>query len=102
MPPRGQSVVLVSQVPRRHGLEAWRLLKEEYEGQGGNRTAALLRTILNPRARRERMHSEGRDLGDILFSWEKDVAQCGMPAGATLQQILQVATSVGKCSCSLP
>ena len=37
--------------------------------------AALLRGILNPRARWEKMYSEGRDLGDKLASREKDAAQ---------------------------
>ena len=67
---------LVSLVPRRLGLEAWRVLKEEYEGQGGNRTAAFL------------------DLGDMLASCEKDVAQYRIAAGADLQQAVQVATVV--------
>ena len=60
----GKALSLVSLVTRRFGLEAWRVLKEEYEGKGGNRTAALLRCILNPRRRWEKMQSEGRDLGD--------------------------------------
>ena len=47
----GKALSLVSLVSRRHGFEAWRVLKEEYEGKGGNRTAVLLRGILNPRAR---------------------------------------------------
>ena len=78
----------MSLVPRRFGLEAWRVSKEEHEGKGGNRTAALL----NPRARREKMYGEGRDLGDMLASWEKDVAQYSIAAGADVQQAVQVAT----------
>ena len=42
----GKALSLVSLVPRRFGLEAWRVLKEEYEGNGGNRTAALFERIL--------------------------------------------------------
>ena len=38
------------------------------------------------------MHSEGRDLGDMLASWEKDVAQYRIAAGADLQQAVQVPT----------
>ena len=38
------------------------------------------------------MHSEGRDLGDMLASWEKDVAQYRVAAGTDLQQAVQVAT----------
>ena len=90
----GKALSLVSLVPRRFGLEAWRVLKEEYEGKGGNRTAALLRVILNPRARWAKIHSEGRDLGDTLASWERDVAQYRTGAGADLQQAIQVATAM--------
>ena len=68
------------------------MLKEEYEGKGGNRTSALLRGILNPRTRWELMHSEGRDLRDMLASWQKDVVQYRVAAGADLQQRVQVAT----------
>ena len=68
------------------------MLKEEYEEKSGNRTAALLRGILNPRARWEKMHTEGRDLGDRLASWETDVALYRIAAGADLQQAVQVAT----------
>ena len=47
----GKALSLVTLGPRRFGLEAWRVLKEECEGRSGNRTAARLRGILNPRAR---------------------------------------------------
>ena len=53
---------------------------------------ALLWGALNPRVRWEKMYSEGRDLGDMLASWEKDVAQFRLAAGADLQQTVQVAT----------
>ena len=68
------------------------MLKEEYEGKGGHRRAALLRGILNPRARWEKMHSEGHDFGGMLASWKKDVAQYRVAAGADLQQAVQVAS----------
>ena len=38
----GKDLSTVSPVPRRHGLEEWRV-QEKHEGIGGNRTAALLR-----------------------------------------------------------
>ena len=47
----GKALSLVSLFFRRFGLEAWRVLKEEYEGNGGNRTAALAKGILDPRTR---------------------------------------------------
>ena len=88
----GKALSLVSLAPRRHGFEAWRVFKENYEGKYGNRTAVLLRGILNLRARWSKMHSEGRDLGDMLASWEKDVAQYRVAASTDLQQAVQVAT----------
>ena len=88
----GRALSLASLVPRRFGLEAWRVLEEEYEGKGGNRTAALLRGILNPRARWEKIFSDERDLGDMLASWEEDVAPYRIAVGADLQQAVQVAT----------
>ena len=87
----GTALSLDSLVPRRFGLEAWRVLKEEYEGKGGNRTAALLRGILKPRARWEKMYSEGRDLGDMdSFLGERRCAV--QDCRRYLQQAVQVAT----------
>ena len=48
---KGKALSVVSPIPRIHGLEAWRVFKDEYEEEGGNCVAALLRRILNPRAR---------------------------------------------------
>ena len=48
----GKALSLVSLVPRRQGLEAWRVLKDEYEERGGNRVAI-------PSSSREKC-SEGR------------------------------------------
>ena len=88
----GKALSMVSLVPRRHGLEAWRVLKEEYEGTGGNRTAALLRGIFNPRARWcKDEKNEGGDDGEMLSSWETDVAQYRVAAGADLRQAVWMA-----------
>ena len=38
------------------------------------------------------MYSEGRDLGGMLASWEKDVALNRVVAGADFQQAVQAAT----------
>ena len=67
------------------------MLKEEYEGKDGYSTAALLREVLKPRARWEKMCSEGRDLGDTLASLKKVVAQYRIAACADLQQAVQEA-----------
>ena len=66
----GKALSLVSLIPPRFGLEVWRGLKEEYEG---------VRGILNPRARKEKMYSEGRDLGDMLASWRKTLHGTELP-----------------------
>ena len=68
------------------------MLKDEYEKKGGNFMAALLRSILHPRARWDKVYNEGRDLGDMPASWEKDVAQYRIAASADLQQAVHVAT----------
>ena len=46
----GKALGIVQLVGKGEGLEAWRQLKVEYEGKSGNRQAALLRRLLNPRA----------------------------------------------------
>ena len=70
------------------------MLKDEHEGKGVNRVAALLKGVVNPRPRREKMHSEERDFRDMLACSEKDVAQYRIVAGADLQQAVQVATAM--------
>ena len=45
----GKALGIVQLVNKGEGLEAWRQLKLEYEGKSGNRQAALLRGILNPK-----------------------------------------------------
>ena len=45
----GKALGIVQLVGKGEGLEAWRQLKLEYECKSGNRQAALLRRILNPR-----------------------------------------------------
>ena len=62
---------IVQLVGKGDGLEAWRQLKLEYEGKSGNRQAALLRGILNPRAGWEADAREGRSVVESLNRWEK-------------------------------
>ena len=82
-------------VPRLFGLEAWQVLKRmNMRGKVEIVGSASARYSLNPRARWEKMYSEGRDLGDMLSSLEKDVAQDRIAAGADFQQAVQVATAV--------
>ena len=58
-------------------------------GQRWKSDRSALSGILNPRARWEKMHSKGRDFGDMLASWEEDVAQYRVAAGADLQQAVE-------------
>ena len=64
--------------------------------------AALRRGIFNLRTRWEKMYCEGRGRGDMLSSWEKDLAQYRAAAGADLQQAVQVATVMEHAPSSLP
>ena len=45
----GKALGIVQLVGKGEGLEVWRQLKLEYEGKSGNRQAALLRGVLNPK-----------------------------------------------------
>ena len=67
----GKALGIVQLVNKGEGLEAWRQLKLEYEGKSGNRQAALLRGILNPRAAWEADTRDGRSVVVSLNRWEK-------------------------------
>ncbi len=71
----GNAVGIVTLIPRRHGLEAWRLLKKEYEGKQGSGIAAMLRGILSPIVKWQQGHSEGNDLIEAVTAWERDVSK---------------------------
>ena len=62
----GKALGIVQLVNKGEGLEAWRHLKLEYEGKSGNRLAALLRVILNPRAAWEADTRDGRSVVESL------------------------------------
>ena len=66
----GKAIGIVQLVNKGEGLEAWRQLKLEYEGKSGNRQAALLRVILNPRAAWETDTRDGRSVVESLNRWE--------------------------------
>ena len=58
----GKAFGIVQPVPKGAGAEAWRQLKLEYEGRSGNRQAALLRSILNPKTSWEADVTAGKSL----------------------------------------
>ena len=74
----GKALGIVQVVGKGEGLEAWRQLKLEYEGKTGNRQAALLRGILNPRAGWEADARDGRSVVESLNSWERPSASIGV------------------------
>ena len=69
----GKALGDVQLVNKGEGLEAWRQLKLKYEGKSGNRQAALLRGILNPRAAWEADTRDGRSVMESLNRWEKTI-----------------------------
>ena len=69
----GKAVGIVQLVGKGEGLEAWRQLKLEYECKFGNRQAALLRGILNPRGAWEAETRDGRSVVESLNRWEKTI-----------------------------
>lgn len=68
---QGRALGIVTLCPRRHGLEAWRRLKQEYEGRQGSRIAAMLRGVLNPGERWAALHNSKTEFVDMLTAWER-------------------------------
>ena len=66
----GKAFGIVQLCPKGNGLEAWRRLKDEYEGRSGNRLVAMLRGILNPRERRNKDSDNNREFLESLNDWE--------------------------------
>ena len=88
----GKALGIVQLVNKGEGLEAWRQLKFEYEGKSGNRQAALLRGILNPRAAWEADTRDGRSVVESLNRWEKTISLCRMASGVDILDGIVAAT----------
>eukprot|EP00971_Amphidinium_carterae_P212265 4212598-Amphidinium_carterae.1 len=58
----GRFLSVLRLIAQQHGLRAWKELKQEFEPQSGNRSAALLRAILNPQV-----------------TWQKELRWDGIP-----------------------
>ena len=86
-----RAIALVRFTPTKNGLEAWRLLKKEYEAHGGAITAAMLRGILNPRHRWEHMNNQGKDINELLQMRERDVAHYKIATGSDIDGAILVA-----------
>ena len=61
---------IVQLCPKVNGLEAWRRLKDEYEGRSGNRLANMSRGILNPRGRWVKDRDLNKEFFESLNDWE--------------------------------
>ena len=83
---------IVQLVGKGEGLEAWRQLKLEYEGKSGNRQAALLRSILNPRAAWEAHTRDGRSVVGSLNRWEKTIGLHRTASGVDISDGILAAT----------
>ena len=84
----GKALGIVQLVGKGEGLETWRQLKLEYEGKSGNRQAALLRRILNPRAGWEADAREGRSAVESLNRWEKTISRYRTASGEDISDLV--------------
>ena len=88
----GKAFGIVQLCPKGNGLEAWRRLKDEYEGRSGNRLAAMLRGILNPRERRTRDSDNNREFLESLNDWEILTSEYRAASGENVSDRVLVAT----------
>ena len=75
----GKALGIVQLVGKGEGLEAWRQLKLQHEGKSGNRQAALLREIVNPRV-------------ESLNRWEKTISLYRTASGVEISDRILAAT----------
>ena len=90
----GKALGIVQLVNKGEGLEAWPQLKLEYEGKSGNRQAALLRGILNPRAAWEADTRDGRSVVESLNRWEKTIGLHRTASGVDISDGILAATEL--------
>ena len=88
----GKALGTVQLVGMGEGLEAWRQLMLKHKGKSGNRQAALLRGILNPRAGWEADAREGRSVVESLDRWEKTISLCRTASGVDISDGILAAT----------
>ena len=79
---------LYSFVLRAICLEAWRRLKDEYEGRSGNRLAAVLRGILNPSERWNR----DKEFLESQNDWEILIGEYRAASGENVSDRVLIAT----------
>ena len=88
----GKAFGIVQLAGKGEGLEAWRQLNLEYDGKSGNRQAALLRGILNPRAGWETDARDGRWVVESLNRWEKTISLYRTASGVDISDGIMAAT----------
>ena len=88
----GKAFGIVQLCPKGSGLEAWRRLKDEYEGRSGDRLAAMLRGILNPRERWNRDSDNNREFVESLNDWEILIGEYRAARGENVSDRVLIAT----------
>ena len=88
----GKAIAIVRSTPDSHGLEAWRLLKTEYEVLEGGSTQGMLRYILNPGDRWRAEREAGKDLMTIIIEWSNLIAEYQSRSGEVVTENIQVST----------
>ena len=88
----GKAFGIVQLCPKGNGLEAWRRLKDEYEGRSGNRLAAMLRGILNPRERWNKDSDVNKEFLESLNDWEILIGEYRAASGENVSDRVLVAT----------
>ena len=88
----GKAFGIVQLCPKGNGLEAWRRLKDEYEGRSGNRLAAMLPGILNPRERWNKDSEVNKEFLESLNDWEILIGEYRAASGENVSDRVLVAT----------
>ena len=88
----GKAIELTRSAGTGHGLEAWRLLKQEYEGMEGGRPTGMLRFILNPKDRWQADKEAGHDLMHSLVQWDNLIMDYTQQSGEPITENIKVST----------
>ena len=86
----GKALSIVRVAGRFNGLEAWRALKNEYEGKQAGRMTAMMRFILNPGLRWTADRERGADFTQSLAEWETTIAELAALAGENISEAIRV------------
>ena len=84
----GKALQKARSVPRGHGLELWRLMKQDYEGANGGRGTAVLIGLLTPTFEQECV---SRPFLEVLADWEVRVQRYEEQTGEVVSGAQRVA-----------